>query len=287
MKLEFYIDIYFIINFTMDLVLLILTKRICKRSTKVRRVLIAAAFGALCACIIAVCDPLPILILIFIEYIFVSIVMILIAFQSASRTIFIRTYIVFLLGTFFLGGVMQSLFVNLGANAYLKTLYEQVMSKNITIILLVVFGILLTPLFYYGYHVLRENQQLSLRLYDIIMHFDEEDVMGCKGLMDTGNCLKDPIRGWPVIVVDRELLYDKFINLQSNRPECICVIPYVSVGKEHGILYGIRLEKVMIKNTQEEVCTRNVVAALSEYGFLNTKEYRALLHCDLLGLETK
>jgi stage II sporulation protein GA (sporulation sigma-E factor processing peptidase) len=192
-----------------------------------------------------------------------------------------------MLGTFFAGGVMQSLFVNLGAKDYLKTFYDEVITQNITITFLVVISLLLTPFIYYGYHVLRETHQLAFHLYDIVMYFDSEDTISCKGFMDTGNCLKDPIRGWPVIVVDRCLLSEAFMNIQNNKPEAICVIPYVSVGKEHGLLYGIRMEKVMIRNAKEELCTRNVVAALSEHGFLNTKEYRALLHCDLLGLETK
>lgn len=284
MKLDFYIDIYFVINFTMDVILLILTKKICKRTNPIRRILVAAVIGSVCACIVAISAPLPVILSIIVEHVFVSLAMILIAFRYGSRAAFIRTYLVFLLITFILGGVMQSILMNLGANANLSTLYDEVISKNITITLLVILSLLLTPLIYYGYHVLRENQQLSQGLYDINMYFNEVDVMACKGFMDTGNCLKDPIRGWPVIVVDKDLLYEKFMNIQCSRPESICVIPYVSVGKEHGMLYGIRMEKVIIKNAQEEVCTRNVVAALSEYGFLNTKEYRALLHCDLLGL---
>lgn len=284
MNLEFYIDIYFLINFTMDMVLLLLVKRICKQTTKAWRILVAASVGALCACLVAIYDSLPILLSILIEYFIVSVGMVLIAFRFGSRAQMVRTYIVFLLATFFLGGVMQSLFVNLGAKDYLKTFYEEVISQNITIAFLVVISLILTPLIYYGYHMLRLSSDFTSQLYDVTLYVEEEEVITCKGFMDTGNCLKDPIRGWPVIVVDKDLLNEKFIHIQADKLERVCVIPYVSVGKEHGLLYGIRIPKVIIKNTQEEVCTKNVVAALSEHGFLNTKEYRALLHCDLLGL---
>lgn len=284
LNLEFYIDIYFLINFTMDVVLLLFVRRICKRTTKMQRILIAAAVGALCACLVAVYDALPIVLSIMLEYFALSLGMILIAFRYGSRAQLVRSYIVFLLAAFFMGGVMQSLFVNLGAKDYLKTFYKEVISQNVTIAFLVIISFILTPLIYYGYHMLRESTGLSSQLYDVTLYVDEEEIITCKGFMDTGNCLKDPIRGWPVIVVDKDLLSEMFMHIQANRLESICVIPYVSVGKEHGLLYGIRIPKVIIKNTQEEVCTKNVVAALSEHGFLNTKEYRALLHCDLLGL---
>ena len=246
--------------------------------------MLAALTGALCACVIAVNQSLPILVSILLEYVVLSVAMVLIAFQYGAKAQLLRTYLVFLLTAFFLGGLMQSVFVNLGAKDYLKTFYEEVMSQNITLVFLIVSSLILTPLIYYGCHMLRLSSGLTKQLYDVALYFNEEEVITCRGFMDTGNCLKDPVRGWPVIVVDKDLLNEKFIHIQENQLESICVIPYVSVGKKHGLLYGIRIPKVIIKNTQEEVCTRNVVAALSEHGFLNTKEYRALLHCDLLGL---
>lgn len=258
-------------------------KVVCKRPTLKRRIVLAAAFGAFCACIVAIIDPLTTILAILLEYVLVSVFMVLIAYPYNSRSWFIRTYIVFLLSAFFLGGMMQSIYSKLGAKTYVKTLYDEVISQNITVASLIVISLILTPFIFYGYHMLRESKQNTSNIYDITMYFTQEDSFSCKGLMDTGNCLKDPILGWPVVIVDKNLLKEKVINFQEKQPNCLCVIPYASVGKDHGILYGVRLEQIIIKDENNEICTKNVVVALSEHGFLNT-EYRALLHCDLLKL---
>ena len=63
-----------------------------------------------------------------------------------------------------------------------------------------------------------------------------------------------------------------------------CVIPYHSIGKEHGLLYGIRVKKIIISNSDNRICMGNIIAVMSEHGFVNKKEYQALLHTDLLGV---
>lgn len=74
-------------------------------------------------------------------------------------------------------------------------------------------------------------------------------------LEDTGNTLKDPITGQPVLVVDR----DPASRLTGLSPEALAdpigsmgkvpglrLIPYHSVGKEGGFLLALRLQDVTI-----------------------------------------
>lgn len=82
-------------------------------------------------------------------------------------------------------------------------------------------------------------------------------------LLDTGNTLKDPVSGWPVLVADTRAAY-RLLDLQEadlrNPIETISrgthsglrLIPYCAIGQPGGMLLGLKADKVWINGKQAD-----------------------------------
>ena len=123
-----------------------------------------------------------------------------------------------------------------------------------------------------------------------------------KTMIDTGNMLKEPITNTPVIIVEHTLLYEcmpKEIlnNLEniiggdfSQVPEDIRkkyisklkLIPYSSLGKQNGMLIGIKPETVKIITDEQEEERKNVIIGIYNKSLTKKGEYRALIGIELI-----
>lgn len=287
MQLEFYIDVYFFINFIMNFILMFLLIRLRKQKLKIMRLFLSASTGAVIACIMALMNNLPVIITLLTEYLGTGMLMIWIGLGYGNKRRFVQNYLAFLLCSFLLGGLIQSFSETFQKASTIAGFYQYIQVGSIGFYVLIILSILLSPIVLYIYHLLRENRNVLDHLYEVELERKEQLILTCKGFMDTGNSLRDPFSGRPVIIVDSVLLDNELKKIQEEDPTAFCVIPYASVGKEQGVLYGFRVDSITISNANEKISTKNVVVALSDHGFLNKSEYRMLLHSDLLGSETK
>ena len=122
-------------------------------------------------------------------------------------------------------------------------------------------------------------------------------------MIDTGNLLKEPITKTPVIVIEaielEEILSLDFIKNLSNIlmgdiPEKLInyiprlkVIPFSSLGKENGMLVGIKLDKVVIKTEDENVEVENVIGGIYEGNLTKNGLYTALIGINILENQNK
>lgn len=122
------------------------------------------------------------------------------------------------------------------------------------------------------------------------------------GLVDTGNSLTDPITHVPVIVVDideiiplfskelqGEILNNKggFINLidvfnEHGLGNRIRILPFTDLGQEHGLLIGLRPDKIKINYQGDEIETKKVIIAISQNKLDEEDEYQVLIHPQIL-----
>ncbi len=76
-------------------------------------------------------------------------------------------------------------------------------------------------------------------------------------LLDTGNTLRDPLSGWPVLVVDASVgwkllsmteaeMKEPLKTITSGAYQGLRLIPYHAVGQPAGLLLGIRADSVCI-----------------------------------------
>lgn len=102
-------------------------------------------------------------------------------------------------------------------------------------------------------------------------------------LLDTGNCLRDPVSGQRVLVVDaqcgktllgltKEQLRAPVETLASGRIPGLRLIPYRAVGQSVGMLLAMRMDNVKIGNKWV-----STVVAFAPEGLGEGNTYRALM----------
>lgn len=139
---------------------------------------------------------------------------------------------------------------------------------------------------------------ITVRLGDKTIHLT--------ALVDTGNNLKDPIGGAPVLVLGADtapkLLAEERPSLikaiitsdigaidaeagvsKSNLFSRLRLIPFSSLGRDKGLLVGLRVDDVTIPASgQEKVTLPGVVVGFHQRSLSPEGTYQALIHPDLL-----
>lgn len=116
-------------------------------------------------------------------------------------------------------------------------------------------------------------------------------------IIDTGNFLKDPISKIPVVVIEKDVLIgvvpeyildnlDKIINGENiNLGEYISkirLIPFTSLGKENGILLGVKADRIVIESEEQDIILNNVIIGIYNGILSKSKKYQALIGLELL-----
>ena len=123
-----------------------------------------------------------------------------------------------------------------------------------------------------------------------------------RAMIDTGNLLKEPISTLPVIVVEKSVLFDiipKEIleNIDnvlggdlSGIPEVIKqeylaklkVIPFSSLGKQNGMLLGIKADEVEVIEDDEIKRVDKVIIGIYNKVLSKRGDYKALLGINII-----
>ena len=139
--------------------------------------------------------------------------------------------------------------------------------------------------------------------YEIEINIENKNIKTI-AMIDTGNMLKEPITNTPVIVIEHTLLYDiipkqilnnideilsgDFENIEEELKEKylskLKFIPFSSIGKANGMLLGIKADKLIIKNEENEENKEieKVILAIYNKSLTKRGEYRALLGINIV-----
>ena len=121
-------------------------------------------------------------------------------------------------------------------------------------------------------------------------------------MIDTGNLLKEPITNTPVIILEHTLLYQcvpkEILNNLNNilggelskisekiKQEYMSklkFIPFSSLGKQNGMLVGIKAQYLKVKQEDKEKINENIIIGIYDKSLTKRGEYRALIGIDLL-----
>lgn len=125
----------------------------------------------------------------------------------------------------------------------------------------------------------------------------EGKFINIEAIIDTGNFLRDPITKTPVIVVEKEVLRGTLPdNIINNLSEIISgkdinigdyiskirIIPFSSLGKENGLLLGIKANNVCINHNEENLNLNNVIIGIYNGTLSKSNKYSALVGLNLL-----
>lgn len=264
---------------------------------------LSAAAGACSAVLISIFPWINYILKLMFMYGAASLLMIFIAFGKLKFTDMLKQWIVLNLITYFIGGFINSFYYHTNLRLYLINIGNGNIFSNIPIMYVYITAGIITVIALFLLWLFRLYQLHKPLIYDVELVLKDRSIK-TKGLMDTGNCLYDPIRRKPVMVMENTLMeqlitpkikedmelarsymegkindmsWEQYIDKMFR----FSFIPYRSVGK-CGMLLGIRLDKVMIHTGKETICNEKVTAAICDNPLTGKEDYHVILHKELL-----
>ena len=292
-----YIDVVLIENLLMNYIILFATAIILKLQVKQIRLITGSLVGAIYT-IISYVSGLKIYSNFFLKLI-LSIIIIYISFNPKSLKKLLKFTLIFYLTSFVFGGAAFALIYVVKPQELLKNNGLILNSKSLRVIF--ISAIIAFIVIIIGFKIVKNKISAKDMYCDIEIKINNKKIQ-TKAMIDTGNFLKEPITNTPVIVVEHTLLYEcipkEILNHiedilggdfseipDSVRKEYISklkVIPFSSLGKQNGILLGIKPEGVIIKNEEEEKENNNVIIGIYNKSLTKRGEYRALLGIEIM-----
>lgn len=289
-----YLDVIFLENIVINYIMLYVTGIISKAQIKQKRIFLGALIGAVYS-IIYYLFRLKIYSS-FIIKIILSIVIIYVAFNSSNLKELLKKVLLFYLSSFVFGGAAIAIIYMV--NSQNITIQNGVLVGSYTLRTILI-GIVVA---YFTIILAFKIIKISKKdlICEIVVTLNNKEI-NSKALIDTGNLLKEPITNLPVIVMEHTLLYDilpkeilnnveKILggdfskipeNIKEEYSAKLKVIPFSSLGKQNGMLLGIKAENLIINLKEETRKIDKVVIGIYNKSLTKNGEYRSLL-----GIET-
>ncbi len=289
-----YVDIVLLENLCMNYIILFGTAYIIKIKVRHIRIFFASMIGAVYA-VLAYSGIFPIYANL-ITKIVLSICMAYIAFNPKKLKGLIKELIVFYLVSFALGGcAFALLYIVRPQDIFMKNgVYIGTYPLKIAL-LGGITGFIIT---YVAIKIVKTRITKNEIIYKAKIEIGNQE-LEINVLLDTGNMLKDPISGDAVIMVEKNMLYkivpkelldnmNKFLggefenadNLEYKKR--IRFIPFTSVGKQNGMLLGIKADLVKIITDVDEIINEKAIIGVYEKTFSKSGKYSGLIGLDIL-----
>lgn len=256
-----YIDSIFLINFVMDLFLLTLTAKTLKKTATFLRLSAGSLFGAAGYCLVIVLPQVPYLFKVVFGMLPITVGMLKISCKVKGVRELIRGAGYLFTYSFLLGGFML----------FLRSRIPFIKENETSVWLLLLTGYIGFRCCLFGINKWKQTKQ---------NHFCRVKLKGDKepitvwGLIDTGNGLTEPISKKPVAILEEDVWQEM---KWAKKAEKFKVIPFHSIGKEHGVLEGYEIESLQIEYEEEKRELTNILVAVYK-GKLSVKgEYRIIL----------
>lgn len=292
-----YIDIVIIENLIMNYIILCATGMVSKNKIRHLRLIMASLLGAIYS-VVAYMKILEIYSNIVLK-ILLSVIIVYIAYNPQTVKKLWKTLVMFYLVSFVFGGVAFSLI-------YIIKPQDIIMKNGLflgtyplkTIILgaIVAFAIIIIAV-----KIIRKKFTTKDMICDIEIMLNNKKI-NTKALIDTGNMLKEPITNTPVVVVEKILLYEcipkEILNninqiiggdlekipqqIQSQYISKLKLIPFSSLGKQNGMLLGIKVQQIKIIKESEEITKENIIVGIYQQSLTKNGEYQALMGMEFI-----
>lgn len=261
MHYELYLDSMFLLNLGMNLLLLIMVDHSTCRTATWYRLLCGAGIGAVCYLLPFLWKGAALLKLL-LCMLPGTLLMLTVTFRIRNWRSLWSYFRKQMYDTFLLGGILVA--VLRGIPAGIQYVPGIVLALGV--------GALTVQLLLWRY-----RRETELGTHCEVVLRGTEQTLCIAAIVDSGNTLTEPMSGAPVSVLD-------VVTFQTLWPEGLPdfrVIPYHSVGKKNGILYGYRIPQMKIRiHSVEKICS-DVWLAVSEEEIAG-REIPMLLHPALL-----
>lgn len=295
-KITIYIDIIILENIIMNYIILYATGLIAKSKISYIRLFLASLLGAIYAATQYI-SKLNIYSNGLIKII-LSILMVYIAFNPQNIKNIFKQLIIFYLTTFTFGGVATYLIYVLKP--------QDIIIKNGmfvgTYVLKVIFigAILGTIILVIAFKISKNKMNKKDMFCKVRIQINGKS-KNINTMIDTGNMLKEPLTGNPVVIIEKTSLYDLIPKEILNNTESILggdfskipkeikeeyisklkIIPFSSLGKQNGMIIGIKPESIKVINDEIEEEKKNAIIGIYNKSLTKRGEYNALIGIDL------
>ena len=288
-----YLDIVLLENIVINYVILFTTGAINKIKTKVINLCLASFIGAIYA-VLSFTSTLQIYEGVTIK-ILLSIAMVYIAYRPEKIKLLFRQLMLFYLVSFAFGGTAFALLYFIRPQDILLKNGLLIGTYPIKIAFLGAF------LGFTVVHVASKGIKNKINKRDMFCNVEiniENKMINVKAMIDTGNLLKEPITGIPVVVIETSKLRgtlpeeviekaDDIINgnigiIEDKYAKRLRVIPFTSLGKQNGMLLGIKADEATIKTDENSYNIKDVIIGMYNKSLTKNGMYNALIGLDIL-----
>ena len=287
-----YIDIVFLENVLLNYIILLATAIMSKSKINYPRVLLSSSIGGMYAILNYIVN-ITFFLNITLKFA-ISIILVIIAFNSNKIKNIIKQLIFLYLVSFTFGGIaFMLLFVISPENIILKEKHLVGTYPLKVTMLGCVLGFIIV---FMVSKIIKDRMSKKTMLCELEI-FYKGKVKKVKTMIDSGNLLKEPITQTDVIIVEKDSLkeivekdiLDNIDNilegkwLESNGERVYSykfkLIPYMSLGNENGLLVGFKPDYIKIYDEEENV--RNDIIV----GIYNGRLSKGNLYTSLIGLD--
>lgn len=282
--MKVYLDIFYLVNFLLNLFVFEILNIFKKKKTVSLRSVAASAIGAAFAVILVVGGIRIHIAIFFFMYLFVSCLMIKIAYGKTSFWGMVRYVAEFYISAVFLaGGIL-----------YIKSLMGV---YNTSLIFLLITAIILVFAVQKIYSAVRQEVKRNGEIFSVRITYNGRTVAGT-AFWDTGNNLYEPVSREPVSIIEyklfRHMLPEKERagfnrSLRTLEPErfgtvLLRYIPFHALGTSRDFIPGICVDDMEIRvNGEKTIHTGKIWLGICD-GFLSSdKEYEVLLHSKIFS----
>lgn len=293
-----YLDVVLLENLCMNYIILFATGYIMKLKQKQWRLVLSSLLGSIYA-VVSYLEILP-LYSSFAVKMLLSVGMVYLAYKANGIKMLAKQLVLFYLVSFVFGGCAFALLYFVKPQDIFMRNGVYVGTYPLKIALLGgIVGFMIT---YIAFKVVKTKLKKKDMIYDVKITLHEKS-LNLKAMLDTGNLLKEPITGMPVVVVEKEKLYSLMpANLLNHIEELIGgdgqeklneieekeyltklrVIPFSSIGKQNGLMLGLKADKVTIQKEEEKQTRKDVIIGIFPQTLSKNHIYTALIGLDLL-----
>lgn len=231
--MKVYLDVLFFLNFGFDFLLLTSVSIILRRNAKIKRLLLGGIVGGLSIFLLFLKMNS---VQLFLWKFVISVLMILLSFGFRDIRYTSKNLLYLYSMSLILGGILYFLNVTFSYKQEGLVFYHNGLSINVILLFL------LSPLILRLY----TKQMIHLKnhyshYYEIEIH-QEKDIYHLHGFLDTGNHLKDPYTGKPILLVHNKKMY--------NEIRAPILVPYETASGS-SILTCTKVSKIIIKGVGE------------------------------------
>ena len=247
-----YADVYFLINFTVDILAISIALRICNIKFKIGRVMFSGAMGAAFAFVDLFLPQYRALR--FLLAILFTLIISWISCGKVSLYRYAKFIAYFYIASFFISGAVTYLYELL--DKYFGNIFVEVDSSGsrraliFSLIILLIIGILRILIMFFSNSISEKCIRLYIRI--------EGKTLELESLIDTGNLVRDPMNMNPVVflkpiaaayifpaqIIDLSEI-DKLSNDYKKR---IRLVPITKGGETH-VMTGVRVDEIAVYNS--------------------------------------